>query len=272
MKKAIIPAAVVLAVLLGALFIFYKPHQEAPQPQPAEQPAAPKATKAPPPVRFPIVEEQPPQEPPSEEIKEEQPTAPPEQKIADPAMRRLATLLAGQDQLIKLFYLDHFIERFVVTVDNLPRRSLTLRQMPLKPVPGAFKVQAGQDGMIIAPANAQRYSSYIKLLQFLDTQKLVALYRGLYPKFQKAYTDLGYPHGYFNDRLVDVIDHLLATPDVQKPIRVELFNNRYRFVDPDLETLSAGQKILLRIGNRNAEAIKNKLRELRTELVKDSLQ
>lgn len=272
MKKAIVPAAVILAVLLGVLFIFYKPHREVSQPQPEEQPTAPPVTQAPPPVRFPIVEEQPPQEPPPAEVKEEQPGAPPEQEIADPAMRRLAAMLAGQDQLLKLFYLDHFIERFVVTVDNLPRRSLTLRQMPVKPAPGAFKVQAGQDGMVIAPVNEQRYSSYIDLLQFLDTQKLAALYRGLYPKFQKAYIDLGYPHGYFNDRLVDVIDHLLATPDVQEPIRVELFNNRYRFVDPNLETLSAGQKILLRIGSQNMAKVKDKLRELRKQLVKGSIQ
>jgi len=38
--------------------------------------------------------------------------------------------------------------------------------------------------------------------------------------------------------------------------------------DPELESRSAGQKILLRIGNDNAARIKAKLREIRTELTR----
>jgi len=36
--------------------------------------------------------------------------------------------------------------------------------------------------------------------------------------FQQSYEDLGYPGQYFNDRLVEVIDDMLKTPDVQGPI------------------------------------------------------
>ena len=38
-------------------------------------------------------------------------------------------------------------------------------------------------------------------------------YVRLYPLFQSAYRELGYPDGYFNDRLVFAIDDLLAAPD-----------------------------------------------------------
>jgi hypothetical protein len=36
----------------------------------------------------------------------------------------------------------------------------------------------------------------------VDTRKAVALYVDLYPLFQGAYAELGYPNRYFNDRLI----------------------------------------------------------------------
>ena len=44
-------------------------------------------------------------------------------------------------------------------------------------------------------------------------------------------------------------------------------NVQYEFADPKLESRSAGQKALIRMGSDNARAVKNKLRELRSELV-----
>jgi len=38
--------------------------------------------------------------------------------------------------------------------------------------------------------------------QLVDAKKLVSVYVHLYPLFQQAYVGLGYPDGYFNDRLV----------------------------------------------------------------------
>jgi hypothetical protein len=40
----------------------------------------------------------------------------------------------------------------------------------------------------------------------------------------------------------------------------------YKFADPNLEALSAGQKLLIRMGPENAGAIKSKLREIQAEL------
>jgi len=44
----------------------------------------------------------------------------------------------------------------------------------------------------------------------------------------------------------------------------------YEYADPKLEVLSAGQKILLRMGSANAEQIKAKLREIRQALTRVS--
>jgi hypothetical protein len=69
---------------------------------------------------------------------------------------------------------------------------------------------------------------------------------------------------------VEVIDHLLATPDIQSPVLLTQPNIIYQFADPKLERLSAGQKIMLRIGSENAAKIKAKLHQIREALVSTS--
>ena len=78
------------------------------------------------------------------------------------------------------------------------------------------------------------------------------------------------PDGYFNDRLVEVIDHLLATPEVAGPIKLTQPGVFYQYADPSIEERSAGQKAMIRLGSQNAAIVKEKLRALRKEVVKQS--
>jgi hypothetical protein len=107
----------------------------------------------------------------------------------------------------------------------------------------------------------------VQLLRSTDTQRLVATYVRYYPLFQQSYENLGHPPQYFNDRVIEVIDRLLDTPDVRGPIALTQPNVQYEFADPKLESLSAGQKMLIRMGSDNAKSVKDKLRELRSALV-----
>jgi len=168
---------------------------------------------------------------------------------------------------LALFYLNDLIRHVVVTVDNLPYEKVAQRLIPLKPAPGQFAVMTSGDDAQISPANAARYAPYVSLVDTLDAQKLVAAYLHFYPLFQQAYRELGYPKGYFNDRLIAAIDNLLATPEIAAPIKLLRPGVLYQFADPELEACSAGQKIMLRIGADNAAIVKKKLREIRSELI-----
>jgi Protein of unknown function (DUF3014) len=101
-----------------------------------------------------------------------------------------------------------------------------------------------------------------------NVEQLASAYRHFYPLFQQAYVDLGYPDGYFNDRLVEVIDHLLATPEVAGPIKLTQPGVFYQYADPSIEERSTGQKLMIRLGSQNAAVVKEKLRALRKEVVK----
>jgi hypothetical protein len=137
---------------------------------------------------------------------------------------------------------------------------------PTRPIAGTFMANGDEQHGTLDPANYKRYAPMIQVVQMLDTKQLVAVYFHFYPLFQQAYQNLGYPHGYFNDRLVVTIDNLLATPDVSGDIVLVRPNVMYQFADPNLEDLSAGQKALLRLGPTNAAIVKAKLRELRAQV------
>lgn len=187
----------------------------------------------------------------------------PELKQSDPSMAEILAKLFADQKLDRFLILEHFIERFVVMVDNLPQPQLPTTHRPLKKTPGKFLAQGERDQLTIAPANYKRYTPLIKMLASLDTAKVVAVYKHLYPLFQQAYQELGYPKAYFNDRLVDVIDHLLVTPQITGPVYLTQPKALFLYADPDLEALSAGRKILLRCGPENAAQIKKLLHEYR---------
>ncbi len=157
------------------------------------------------------------------------------------------------------------IERIVATVDNLPRAHVAERIRPVERLGGQFVID-GQDAsgeFTINSGNYGRYDALVELMAGADLAEIADMYRRFYPLFQSAYVDLGYPDGYFNDRLVEVIDHLLATPDIADPVALVRPHVLYEFADPELEGLSSGQKLLLRMGSEHRSRVKQSFREFR---------
>ncbi len=169
---------------------------------------------------------------------------------------RFASMLAGED----------IVRRIVATVDNLPRQKVATQLLPAKPPAGSFIAVGSEDQMVLGAANFDRYAAWIELVDSLDPDTTFNLYRRLYPEFQAAYESLGNPDGYFNDRLIEVIDHLLTTPAPPATIALVRPNVLYQFADPALEAESAGRKLLLRMGPGNAARVKMKLRDMRDRI------
>jgi hypothetical protein len=63
-----------------------------------------------------------------------------------------------------------------------------------------------------------------------------------------------------------VIDELLATPGLSEPARLVKPEAYYLYADKELESLTAGQKALIRMGPDNAARVKAKLVEIRDAL------
>ena len=221
-----------------------------PHPQAAADPAP-----APPPIRHPLDTE----------------------AAADPALPKLADsdaaawgalsqLFQGEGPMTLLLR-DHLIQRLVTQVDNLDKPSVPPTVLAARPLPGNLQVEPGEGGERIAASNSARYAPYVQAFTALDPAATATVYKRFYPLIQQAYVDLGRPEGYFNDRLVAVIDHLLETPElVQAPLVQRDERGRSRFVDSTLQSRSIGQKALLRMDAAQARAVKQQLRGIRSAI------
>ena len=176
--------------------------------------------------------------------------------------------LIKNHSLVKLFYKERIIHDIVVSTINLTQQSVPVKVMPFVPPTGNFITYNLNNRLVISPDNKQRYANYIKIAEAVDTNKLVALYIQLYPLLQQQYKELGYPNKSFNDLLIETIDDLLDAPDLKDPVHIVQLVYLYQFEDADLEALSIGQKILIRLGVKNENLIKSKLSEIKKELVR----
>lgn len=165
---------------------------------------------------------------------------------------------------------EALVDKFVTTVDNLTRSHVAEKVRPVGRLSGAFTVDATADKRTfeLSNDNFARYDHLVDMATNADIEAVVAMYRRFYPLFQESYERLGYPDGYFNDRVVEVTDHLLATPVIEEPVRLLRPHVLYKFADPNTEALSSGQKLLIRMGPVNAERMQEVLRRLRFQIAR----
>lgn len=232
--------------------------------RPPELPSAPKVVEK----RLPLP---PSPDPPEPQVRHPVPEKLPEKPLpaldtSDSTLKSAVAGLSSDPGLIDALILQGFVRRVVAAIDNLPRSKVSSRVMPVKRVDGSFTVSESGGKYAISATNAARYGTYIKILEAVDSKKLAAVYFHYYPLFQQAYRELGYPKGHFNDRLVEVIDHLLAAPELNEPVLLIRPKVLYLYADPEIEERSAGQKILMRMGTDNAQRIKAWLRAVRAEI------
>jgi hypothetical protein len=253
---------ILLAIMLAAALTYYwlEINRPSPVPEPATAPALveplvdePRSPLHP----FPRIE--------SPERPGGEPVPLPSLDQSDEYLKLALADVLGSQSLAEMLAETDLITRMVATIDNLPRDHVAERIRPIAGLAGPFDVEASRDNIefTISPDSYRRYDLLVDMVTTADLNELTEVYGRFYPLFQKAYVELGYPNAYFNDRLVAVIDHLLTTPVVQDPIILVRPHVLYEFADMDLESLSSGQKLLIRMGNEHATRIKATLSELR---------
>jgi len=262
-------ALISLAILgSAALYVWQQQAPQAPPPVAARPPAAvvasaPAASE--PAIRHPLA------------AASEPAALPSGPREADAYVSNALTELLGRRNVLTFLNTDNFVHRAVASVDNLSHEQAPSRLWPVVPMAGRFTAEQRPDGLYLSATNAKRYAGFVSFVESIDAQRAAALYLRLYPLLQAMYEQLGYPGKYFNDRVVDVIDLLIETPEPREPPKLKLVDVkgpvpsarpwlRYEFDDPALQARPAGQKILLRMGTANEKRIKAKLSEFREEI------
>jgi hypothetical protein len=185
---------------------------------------------------------------------------------SDPDVMGGLAEIFGPSAVMQHLVPERIVRNIVVTIDNVPRQQMALNQRPIQPTPGNFVTSGPEDAIVLAPENYARYEPFVAIVSNIDAKTLVSFYRGLEPLFQQAYEELGQPDASFDRRLAEVIEHLLQTPTPRGQIALVQPSVLYRYADERLEKLSAGQKLLIRMGVDNASVVKGKLREIQAEL------
>ena len=252
-KPVIGVAAAVVVVAAGTWYYLQSRHAALPRATEAAQTPPPAEPPAEPAIQHPL--------PGGQDSASQAPL--PSLSDSDAALSNALGQVAGAAAVKDYLLPAGIIRHLVVTIDNLPRQKVAVEKRPTSAVAGSFVANGDELHATLDPQNFARYQPMVAVVGKLDMQQLAAVYVRFYPLFQQAYQDLGYPNGYFNDRLVQVIDTLLATPQPTGPIALVRPNVMYIFADPALESRPAGQRLLIRMGPDNAAVIKTKLDELR---------
>lgn len=217
----------------------------------------------------------------------ETPATEPDEAIAEEPAERTATKKSTRDtvavaddkainqelakhwslgQLRKFFNLQEQARRLVITVDNLSGEHVPSQMRVTRGMPGLLQVDPDGENFTLSTRNYKRYDAFISFVESLNAKTVARLYARFYPLLQHTYEETGFPDQQFHARVLAAIDDMLAAPNVKGDVALVQPKVLYRFEDPDLEALSPGKKIMIRVGPENAARLKRVLRRLRTAI------
>src|SRR4030088_1558909 len=166
MKKAIGWLGVVVLLVGNAHALYLWQQHPAPPPKvlnPTETPRPP-SPQVEPSIRYPI---------PDEGMQAGSKPLPPLNE-SDQAVGNALSGFLGQQWFKKFFNPQEIVRNIVVTIDNLPRKTVAVRLLPVNPVGGKFLIRGKEDSLSISPENATRYAPYVRIAEMADAKKLVA--------------------------------------------------------------------------------------------------
>ncbi|TVP47543.1 MAG: DUF3014 domain-containing protein [Gemmatimonadales bacterium] len=189
----------------------------------------------------------------------------PELETSDEFIRRLVSGLSAHPRLAAWLATDALIQRFVGTVVDLAGGFHPAEHVPFLRPESPFSVRESGGRTVIAEASYARYDLHAAVIQSLDTDGSVRLFRQLRPLIDEAWAERGLP-GTFDDALELAIDNLLAVRVPTDPPEVVEVEGVWMFADPELESRRGAAKALLRMGPDNARRIQEKLRDVQVRL------
>jgi len=210
------------------------------------------------------------------DISQEKPQEPePETESPLPALTDSDTAILAAlsdlfgDKFVQRWIKPEFvIARTVSIINSLDGEAPALKTRPVKTLDSEPLTKEIENGETLrwTKANAGRYESLVSALESVTPGQAATRYARYYPLIQQAWNELGEAEPYFNDRLIDIIDHLLATPEVPLPFEVVPYEGQLHFADESLQEQSWGRKLLLRMGPDQATEVKHWLQDFRQAL------
>jgi len=178
----------------------------------------------------------------------------------------MASINAGQlgDQFIMR---PNGLERGVAIVDNLRQGAVPYKLLPVGRPSKAFPFTDNGLAVTMDPAGFERYNGLADTVAGIDVPATLALYDLLSVAIEEAWDALGYTDMGFEDAVLSTLGAIMLTPATNVEARLIKDESNWIYEDEALESLSALQKQIMRMGPENADKIQAKARELRGALM-----
>jgi hypothetical protein len=184
---------------------------------------------------------------------------------SDDLVRELVSALSRHPIVVALLTTDQLVRTFAVSVMNVAHgESPSAHLYTIKP-DGKFQVRGGRRTNI-APGSYARFDGHAAAISGIDPEGAARLYTRLKPRIEEAYREVAGADASVDGALERAIAELLATPIVEGEVAVEPRTVGYGYADPSLESLSAAQKQLLRMGPANVRLVQQQLRAIARQL------
>jgi len=185
---------------------------------------------------------------------------------SDTLFRELARRLSSHPRLAEWLASRGLIRTVTVVVSNVAEGVSPAKHLSVFKPQQPFRVLTRGRNLYLDPRSYERYDVFADVFASQDARGSAQAYRRLTPLFAEAYRELGHPDGNFDAALERAIQRMLATPVLGGEVLLIQKAVSYEYADPRLESLSAAQKHLLRMGPRNLPLVQRKLREVAAEL------
>lgn len=179
----------------------------------------------------------------------------------DGLVRQLVGELLSHPVIAAWLTTDRLIVNFVVATHRITEGQSPAAELKAIGPIAPFRARTSQGGAVVDPSSHRRYDRYAQAVAALDARGAVRVYETLKPRVDEAHRNFG-GTGDFNAEIERAIVELLKVPVVDGAIALQPAGIGYAYADPRLETMSAAQKQLFRMGPDNVRAVQGKLREI----------
>lgn len=181
----------------------------------------------------------------------------------DPVRDALADIplgTAGQQYLMP----NNIIERSASLIYLTAQGDVPYKLVPIARPKAKFPIVDDGTQVVADPDGFTRYDPITGWIESLDAAALVDAFAGFLPLFREAWGFYGEDPNYFDLAVVETLDTIVATPEIditeERLIRKEAV---WIYENPAIESLEPVQKQILRMGPRNASAVKQKATQVR---------
>ena len=181
---------------------------------------------------------------------------------SDALVRTLVQALSESPAIMAWLPTNGNIRNFTVVVANIADGVTPAKHLSVLRPSARFRIVDNAGRSYTDPRGYGRYTAIADAVASVDPAGAARLYATLKPRIEEAHRELGSADMSFDTTLERAIVALLKTPILENPIPLKPKGIGYAYVDERLESLTAAQKQLLRMGPRNVGIIKRGLRSI----------